>query len=167
MAGRRTSIRAVASLAGVSVGTVSNVLNRPDRVSAATRRKVEDAVEKLGFASAAGRSSSSTAGSTSPRAARSPSTTSPARAWPPTTSSAWAAAGSPSSAALGLLQALAHAGVRVPEEVAIVGYDDIDFAAAATTPSARCASPATSSVGAPRSCSSRRSPTPARTSTGG
>ncbi|HEX3779358.1 MAG TPA: substrate-binding domain-containing protein [Pseudonocardiaceae bacterium] len=36
--------------------------------------------------------------------------------------------------ALGVLQALVRAGVRVPQEVAIVGYDDIDFAAAAAVP---------------------------------
>ncbi|NDL58124.1 LacI family DNA-binding transcriptional regulator [Phytoactinopolyspora mesophila] len=36
--------------------------------------------------------------------------------------------------ALGLLQALTHAGLRVPADVAIVGYDDIDFAAAAAVP---------------------------------
>src|SRR5690625_3227135 len=49
MAGRRASIRDVAALAGVSVGTVSNVLNRPDRVSATTRERVTEAVDKLGF----------------------------------------------------------------------------------------------------------------------
>jgi len=36
--------------------------------------------------------------------------------------------------ALGVLQAMFAAGVRVPEEVSIVGYDDIEFAAAATVP---------------------------------
>ncbi|WP_338146713.1 LacI family DNA-binding transcriptional regulator [Streptomyces boncukensis] len=36
--------------------------------------------------------------------------------------------------ALGLLQALYGAGVAVPEEVALVGYDDIEFAAAAAVP---------------------------------
>ena len=36
--------------------------------------------------------------------------------------------------ALGLLQGLVAAGVRVPDDVAIVGYDDIAFAAAATVP---------------------------------
>lgn len=36
--------------------------------------------------------------------------------------------------ALGVLQALYTAGVRVPEDIAIVGYDDIEFAAAATVP---------------------------------
>ncbi|WP_129669748.1 LacI family DNA-binding transcriptional regulator [Phytoactinopolyspora endophytica] len=36
--------------------------------------------------------------------------------------------------ALGVLQALTHAGVRVPQDIAIVGYDDIDFAAAAAVP---------------------------------
>ncbi len=36
--------------------------------------------------------------------------------------------------ALGVLQALTLAGVRVPEDVAIIGYDDIDFAASAAIP---------------------------------
>jgi LacI family transcriptional regulator len=36
--------------------------------------------------------------------------------------------------ALGLLQQLLHLGVSVPDDVAIVGYDDIDFAAAAAVP---------------------------------
>ncbi|MEV7043401.1 LacI family DNA-binding transcriptional regulator [Amycolatopsis sp. NPDC051061] len=36
--------------------------------------------------------------------------------------------------ALGLLQACASLGLRVPDDLAIVGYDDIEFAAAATVP---------------------------------
>ena len=36
--------------------------------------------------------------------------------------------------ALGLLQALFAAGVRVPEDIALVGYDDIEFASAAAVP---------------------------------
>jgi len=36
-------------VAGVSVGTVSNVLNRPDFVSEPTRRRVQDAMHELGF----------------------------------------------------------------------------------------------------------------------
>jgi len=43
------SIRDVAERAGVSVGTVSNVLNRPERVAAATRAQVLAAIEELGF----------------------------------------------------------------------------------------------------------------------
>ena len=43
------SVRDVASLAGVSVGTVSNVLNRPDRVSPGTVARVQDAIAQLGF----------------------------------------------------------------------------------------------------------------------
>ncbi|WP_062316018.1 MULTISPECIES: LacI family DNA-binding transcriptional regulator [Demequina] len=46
---KRTSIADVARLARVSQGTVSNVLNHPDRVSAATRERVEDAIARLDF----------------------------------------------------------------------------------------------------------------------
>ena len=42
-------VKHVAARAGVSVGTVSNVLNRPDSVSEATRRKVVRAIAELGF----------------------------------------------------------------------------------------------------------------------
>jgi LacI family transcriptional regulator len=42
-------IKDVALHAGVSVGTVSNVLNRPDRVRPATRARVEAAIADLGF----------------------------------------------------------------------------------------------------------------------
>ncbi|MEO3785597.1 LacI family DNA-binding transcriptional regulator [Actinocorallia sp. B10E7] len=45
----RASIREVARRAGVSVGTVSNVLNRPDVVAEATRVRVLTAIEELGF----------------------------------------------------------------------------------------------------------------------
>ena len=43
------SVKEVAALAGVSVGTVSNVLNRPDRVSPDTRDRVSAAIAELGF----------------------------------------------------------------------------------------------------------------------
>jgi len=43
------SIRDVATTAGVSVGTVSNVLNRPDKVSPATVERVHAAIDELGF----------------------------------------------------------------------------------------------------------------------
>lgn len=43
------SVREVATAAGVSVGTVSNVLNRPDRVSADTAARVRAAIEQLGY----------------------------------------------------------------------------------------------------------------------
>ncbi|MFP5068123.1 LacI family DNA-binding transcriptional regulator [Pseudonocardia nantongensis] len=39
----------VAARAGVSLGTVSNALNRPEQVSDHTRRRVEAAIEALGF----------------------------------------------------------------------------------------------------------------------
>jgi LacI family transcriptional regulator len=42
-------IRRVAELADVSLGTVSNVLNRPHLVSEQTRRKVEQAIAETGF----------------------------------------------------------------------------------------------------------------------
>ncbi|MYV96920.1 LacI family DNA-binding transcriptional regulator [Streptomyces sp. SID3343] len=44
-----TSIKEVAREAGVSVGTVSNVLNRPDLVAEQTRVRVLDAIERLRF----------------------------------------------------------------------------------------------------------------------
>jgi LacI family transcriptional regulator len=43
------SIRDVAERAGVSLGTVSNVLNRPDMVAEETRLRVLRAIEALGF----------------------------------------------------------------------------------------------------------------------
>ncbi|MGF2949019.1 LacI family DNA-binding transcriptional regulator [Microbacterium alcoholitolerans] len=43
------SVRDVAVAASVSVGTVSNVLNRPEKVSAATVARVHAAIEELGF----------------------------------------------------------------------------------------------------------------------
>src|SRR5262245_61164482 len=49
-AGRRSAgVKDVAAHAGVSLGTVSNVLNRPGRVSPTTRRRVEQAMVELGF----------------------------------------------------------------------------------------------------------------------
>ena len=43
------SVKDVARSAGVSLGTVSNVLNHPDRVREATRERVEAAIRELGF----------------------------------------------------------------------------------------------------------------------
>jgi LacI family transcriptional regulator len=44
--------------------------------------------------------------------------------------------------ALGVLQALTLAGVRVPDDIAIVGYDDIDFASSAAIPLTSVCQPA-------------------------
>ena len=49
VAARSASVKDVAARAGVSLGTVSNVLNRPERVSTATRARVEQAMAELGF----------------------------------------------------------------------------------------------------------------------
>jgi LacI family transcriptional regulator len=46
---KRVSIGAVAALAGVSSGTVSNALNHPERVREDTRERVAAAVQKLGY----------------------------------------------------------------------------------------------------------------------
>ena len=46
---RNASVKDVAAAAGVSLGTFSNVLNRPDRVSPATRARVQQAMSDLGF----------------------------------------------------------------------------------------------------------------------
>ena len=45
----KPSLRDVAKQANVSLGTVSNVLNRPTQVSEETRQKVRDAIDMLGF----------------------------------------------------------------------------------------------------------------------
>jgi LacI family transcriptional regulator len=47
--GRSPSVKDVAAAAGVSLGTVSNVMNRPEVVSPATRERVEQAMAALGF----------------------------------------------------------------------------------------------------------------------
>ena len=46
---KKPSVRDVAKQAHVSVGTVSNVLNRPSSVSEETRLKVRNAIDMLGF----------------------------------------------------------------------------------------------------------------------
>ena len=46
---KRPSIQDVSRLAGVSVGTVSNALNKPERVREATLAKVNAAIDRLGF----------------------------------------------------------------------------------------------------------------------
>ena len=48
-AGRRPTIASVASAAGVSRQTVSNVINAPHRVSERTRRRVERAIAEAGY----------------------------------------------------------------------------------------------------------------------
>jgi LacI family transcriptional regulator len=49
--GKRPSVsmKDVAALAQVSVGTISNVLNKPDLVAPETRRRVQEAIDKLGW----------------------------------------------------------------------------------------------------------------------
>ena len=49
--GKRPSVsmKDVAALAQVSVGTISNVLNKPELVTPETRRRVMDAIDKLGW----------------------------------------------------------------------------------------------------------------------
>jgi len=47
--GAAVSVKDVAARAGVSVGTVSNVLNRPDQVAPETRERVSAAIAELGF----------------------------------------------------------------------------------------------------------------------
>ncbi|WP_028660210.1 LacI family DNA-binding transcriptional regulator [Nocardioides insulae] len=48
-AARRVSVKDVAAAAGVSLGTVSNVLNHPEKVSAATRDRILAVIDELGF----------------------------------------------------------------------------------------------------------------------
>ncbi|RKN39703.1 LacI family DNA-binding transcriptional regulator [Streptomyces hoynatensis] len=46
---RRAGIREVAAVAGVSMSTVSNVLNRPETVAPATRHRVVAAMDRVGY----------------------------------------------------------------------------------------------------------------------
>lgn len=45
----RVTIKDVARAAGVAVGTVSNLLNAPERVTADKRRRIEAAIQELGY----------------------------------------------------------------------------------------------------------------------
>ena len=45
----RVGLREVAQRAGVSIATVSNTLNRPERVSDTTRERVLAIMEQMGF----------------------------------------------------------------------------------------------------------------------
>src|SRR5436309_5477548 len=47
--GSLSGIREVAKRAGVSLGTVSNVLNRPEIVALQTRQRVQQAIDEIGF----------------------------------------------------------------------------------------------------------------------
>jgi LacI family transcriptional regulator len=49
MSANQVSIKDVAELAGVALGTVSNVLNRPEKVAEPTRARVLAAIDQLGF----------------------------------------------------------------------------------------------------------------------
>lgn len=49
MSTEQVNIKEVAARAGVSPGTVSNVLNRPEKVAQATRARVEAVIRELGF----------------------------------------------------------------------------------------------------------------------
>ncbi|ACQ81850.1 transcriptional regulator, LacI family [Beutenbergia cavernae DSM 12333] len=49
MAARTVSVKDVAQRAGVALGTVSNVLNRPEAVSESTRARVLAAIDELGY----------------------------------------------------------------------------------------------------------------------
>jgi LacI family transcriptional regulator len=49
LGGRTPSVKDVAAVAGVSLGTVSNVMNRPEMVAASTKERVERAMTELGF----------------------------------------------------------------------------------------------------------------------
>ena len=118
------SIREVAARAGVSVGTVSNVLNRPDIVARSTRDRVQEAIKALGFVR-----------NESARQLRAAGLRAGAQiaALPPGRRPTGVFCAN-DLIALGLLQEMTLCRIAVPGDIAIVGYDDIDFAAAAAVP---------------------------------
>jgi len=137
------NIRDVAERAGVSVGTVSNVLNHREKVSPDAVRRVREAIEHLGYVRndaarqlRVGRSS--TVGLVV-LDVRNPFFTDLARgaeseAARPPEDRPDAVFAANDLIAMGVLQGLARHGIRVPEEIAIIGFDDIDFASAAVVP---------------------------------
>jgi DNA-binding LacI/PurR family transcriptional regulator len=68
--------------------------------------------------------------------------------------------------ALGVLQEIVGHGLRVPQDMAIVGYDDIEFAAAAAVPLSSVRQPRRSWAGRRWSCSWTRSAAATAPSTG-
>src|SRR5438552_2794026 len=161
------SIKDVARHAGVSIGTVSNVINRPALVSPETRARVTAAIDELGYVRSesarhlrAGRSRIMAllvldmgnpffvdVARGVERAAQDEALT--VLEVEQMTVGSGRDAGSrllglahrPTAVfcvndlvALGVLQAMFAAGLRVPEDMSIVGYDDIEFAAAAAVP---------------------------------
>jgi len=136
------SLREVAAHAGVSVGTVSNVLNRPDIVAEPTRSRVGEAIKQLGFIR-----------NESARQLR-------ARQRPTAVFCA------NDLLALGVLQEMTANRIRVPEDISLIGYDDIDSPRPRPCCSRRCASRANCSAAPRRNCCSTRRSGRARTSTG-
>ena len=49
MASKKPTIYDVAEMSGVSISTISRVLNSPDKVKAETRQRVMSAIDRLGF----------------------------------------------------------------------------------------------------------------------
>jgi LacI family transcriptional regulator len=109
----KTRLADVAKLAGVSAATASRAINSPEKVSATRRDRVVAAVDALhyvphGAARALASRRSRTIG-----------------AVVPTLDIAIFAAG---VVAVGALQECRTLGVRVPEEVSVTGFDDLDLA---------------------------------------
>lgn len=166
--GRAVGIRDVARAAGVSVGTVSNVINRPESVAAPTRARVRSAIDRLGYVRSesarqlrAGRSRMisllvldianpffvdvAAGAERSARAAGLLRHVETARMDVASGRDAGARllgmAPRPTAVfcandllALGVLQTLYGAGAAVPDDVALIGYDDIGCAQAAAVP---------------------------------
>jgi LacI family transcriptional regulator len=97
-----SDIREVAALAGVSVGTVSNVLNRPAAVADATLQAVLRAIDEPDAVFCAN-----------------------------------------DMMALGVLRGLFERGRSVPDDIALIGFDDIEFARLAAVPLTSVRQPAT------------------------
>ena len=49
MAPKKPTIYDVAEISGVSISTISRVLNSPDKVNPKTRKRVMSAIDQLGF----------------------------------------------------------------------------------------------------------------------
>src|SRR5437660_1024792 len=142
---KRLTLRDVAELAGVSMGTASNVINKPELVGEETRARVLRAMRDIGFvrnnAARQLRRGRNQAIGLVVLDIDNPFFTSLARGFEEAVAEILRRGRPPTALfctndllAIGAEHAALTRGLRVPEDLAIVGYDDIRYAAMSFVP---------------------------------